>query len=83
MSDFDRDPEALAWARAKIQREVNKLRGWEKTAAERGDDEQSMRWRRMANLLQREFLGTGNCVIAAFDERLPEYKAMLDRAVKP
>ncbi|GAA2347340.1 hypothetical protein [Dactylosporangium salmoneum] len=82
MTDYDRDPEAIAWARAKVQREVDKLRGWERTAAERGNAEQSMQWRKMANLLQMRFLGTGNCVIAAFDERLPEYKAIRDRAVK-
>ena len=82
-AEFDRNPETIAWARAKIQRELDKLRGWEKTAVERGNEAQSAQWRKMANLLQMRFLGTGNCVIAAFDERLPEYKAMLDRAVKP
>lgn len=79
-AEFDRNPEAIAWARAKIQREVAKMADWERRATEDGKTDPIL-WRKIRNFLQREFLGTGNCVIAAFDERLPEYKAMLDRAV--
>jgi hypothetical protein len=78
---LDRDPVALAWARAKIQRHVDKLRGWEAQAAENGNAEQSRLWRNVANHLDRTFIGGSGCVIASFDERLPQVKAMRGSAV--
>lgn len=80
MTDYDRDPDALAWARTKIQREVDRLRDWERTAKDRGDGERAMQWRKMANLLNMRFIGGTGCVIAAFDERKPAYARMLDNA---
>jgi hypothetical protein len=29
MIDYDRDPEALAWARAKVQRRIDKAQGFQ------------------------------------------------------
>ena len=81
MNDFDRDPEALAWARASIQHHIDKLARWEEQAAEQGKTEQAEHWRRVRTYLQRSFIGGQGCVIAAFDERLPAHRELLDRAV--
>lgn len=78
MTDFDRDPEALAWARAKIQRHIDQCAQFEQQGAERGDPELALRWRRTKNYMRMKFIGGRGCVIASFDERLPEMKALLD-----
>ncbi|GAB2696388.1 hypothetical protein [Kitasatospora kifunensis] len=78
---FDRDPEALAWARASIQHHIDKLARWEQQATENGNQEQAMQARWVKNYLDRSFIGGRGCVIAAFDERLPARRDMLDRAV--
>jgi hypothetical protein len=70
--DYDRDPAALAWARAKIQREIDRMVDFERQATERGTSDPK-RWRMFGNLLRRQFIGGQGCVIAAFDERLPQY----------
>ena len=80
MPDFDRDPEALAWARAKLQHHIDKLAGWEAQAAGQGKQEQTEHCRWMKTYLLRSFIGGHGCVIAAFDERLPAHLEMLDRA---
>lgn len=80
MADFDRDPEALAWARAKLQLHIDKLADWEQQAAGQDKAEQADHWRRVKHYLQRKFIGGQGCVIAAFDERLPAHLDMLDRA---
>ena len=73
LSRFDSDPDALAWARQKIQREIDRFADWERRATEKGNPDQAMQWRKMKNMLVRQFVGTGGCVIAGFDERLPAY----------
>lgn len=80
MPDFDRDPEALAWARTKLQHHIDKLARWEQQAGEQDKTEQAAHWRRVKHYLLRSFIGGRGCVIAAFDERLPEHLEMLDRA---
>jgi hypothetical protein len=77
---FDRDPEALAWARAKIQRRADLYAEWERKAKAEGDAEKMLHWRRLKNVLHRDFIGGEGCVITGFDARLPEYLAMLDGA---
>lgn len=72
MADFDRDPEALAWARRYVQRHIDKTRRFSEQATVRGDADQASQWRRLANYMQREFIGGEGCVIAAFDERRPQ-----------
>ncbi|MEV6504831.1 hypothetical protein AB0M61_01750 [Streptomyces sp. NPDC051642] len=81
MTDFDRDPEALAWVRAKIQRHVDWLASAERETAAKGDREGAVRWRFAKNVMVRKLLGGTGCVIASFDERLPEHLARVDRAV--
>ena len=72
---YDLDPQALAWARAKIQREIDKARNWQKQKESAGEDAST--WRRYANLLDMHFIGGEGCVIAAFDARRPEFAHML------
>jgi len=71
LARFDSDPDALAWARAYVQRRIIQFRQFEAKARDRGDEEMASRWRRHANLLQMDFIGGTGCVIAAFDERKP------------
>lgn len=68
---YDRDPEALAWARGHVERVIEKYRRFESEARDRGDAERASQWRKFANLLQMELVGGQGCVITAFDERLP------------
>jgi len=68
--DFARDPSALAWARAGVRRFIDKMRTFERQAAETGTTD-PVQWRKIANLAEREFIGGHGCVIATFDERRP------------
>lgn len=74
-SRFDFDPEALAWARAKIQREYERARDMERKSAE------PTLWRFLANALRRNLIGGTGCVIGAFDERLPQVLAAAEDEV--
>lgn len=80
---FDSDPAALAWARRKVQHDIDKLSEWQRTDAANGETERSQRWRRHVNHLKRTFIGGEGCVIAAFDERLPWVREQLATAVEP
>lgn len=68
---YDIDPHALAWARAKIQHQLDRLAKFEKRASQIGGTELaaglSMARRSTAELL----LGGHGCVVGAFDERRP------------
>jgi hypothetical protein len=78
---FDRDPEALAWARAKVQHALDRLANFEKQAAAEGSHDQATGLNLAQLSLRRTLIGGQGCVIGAFDERLPEHRALLDRAV--
>jgi len=74
-SKFDLDPEALAWARGKVENYIKKMRRFEEQASHATDREGSRRerqWLLFGNMLESEFIGGRGCVIAAFDERLPK-----------
>ena len=82
MHDFDLDPEALAWARQKVERVIDRyhrLSEQAQTGAERARTVEDVitemalaeKWRIRANLLRRDLIGGQGCVIAAFDERRP------------
>ena len=77
LSRFDRDPDAVAWARAKVVRLRDRYRGFEQTSAAAGKFEQSSMWRRLANMIDMQMVGGKGCSIAAFDERLPAMTALL------
>ena len=73
MSKFDDDPEALAWARERVQREIDRMVDFQRQATEK--DKDPSQWRMFENLLRRSFIGGTGCVIAAFDERRPAIRA--------
>lgn len=78
-SKYDRDPEALAWAREKVEGLVCKMKKFEQQALENGTTDPKQ-WRRIANILQMELIGGDGCVVARFDHRLPEFCALLDKS---
>jgi hypothetical protein len=80
LSRFDRDPDAVAWARAKVVRLRDRYRGFEQSSAAAGKSEQASMWRRMANAIDIQMVGGKGCSIAAFDERLPAMAALVDGA---
>ncbi len=71
-SKFDSDPEAIAWAREKILRAVGQAEQFEQHNRDTGSLEWAERWRITAKFMRQKLLGGKGCVIAAFDERLPE-----------
>ncbi|MGV9562164.1 hypothetical protein [Streptomyces sp. NPDC003480] len=72
---YDYDPDALAWARAKVRRSVDRA---ERAAADEtlGTDDRKQ-WRRVASYMRRELLTRDDAVHAAFDERLPAFLGAL------
>jgi hypothetical protein len=71
VTDFDRDPAALAWARTKVQEYLDRLGDFERQATEQGDPITRHGCEVARHLAERHFIGDGGCVIGAFDERLP------------
>lgn len=82
---FDLDPEALAWARSKVEIFIKKMRSFEEQAshADPISPERERQWRVFGNIVQMDFIGGEGCVIALFDERLPRLLPMLDPPVTP
>lgn len=80
MTDFDRDPEALAWARRKIQNVIDRADKFVADAKRVRNEQAERTWRVIGNHLRRSFIGGTGCVIAAFDERRPGHLALLDTA---
>lgn len=78
LSRFDSDPDAIAWARGKIQQYVERAEAFQKHNTDTGSPEWAERWRITAAYMRRTLLGGKGCVIAAFDERLPEWVERLD-----
>ena len=68
---FDSDPDALAWARARIAPTLRRLREFERAAADQGDELDAHRWRGLHNMLTIELCGGGGPIMAAFDPRIP------------
>lgn len=69
---YDTDPEALAWARDRVQGFIEKMRRFEEQAkhADPAAPERERQWRVFGNMLQDAFIGGSGCVVAAFDERM-------------
>ncbi|WP_328313125.1 hypothetical protein OG432_24600 [Streptomyces sp. NBC_00442] len=80
---FDNDPDALAWAREKIQHDIDRLSRFHREATAAGKPEQGEMWRRMANHMKRTFIGGEGCTIAYFDERRPAMARAVDHAIPP
>jgi hypothetical protein len=82
-SRYDTDPEALAWARTKVQDEIDRCRKFAESATAAGKPEQAEMWRRLANRMQRQFIGGEGCVMGYFDERLPVLAKAVDHSIPP
>ncbi|MGQ4343538.1 hypothetical protein [Streptomyces sp. SAS_275] len=83
MTDFDTDPAALAWARTKVQHEIDRAEKFIEQATQAGKPEAVQRWRFIANHLRNSFIGGDGCTIARFDERLPAFRKTVDGAIPP
>lgn len=71
--DYDLDPEAIEWARAKVQWAVDRARNFESKSTDNAEG-----WRRVANIIEMWLLGDGTgCVITPLDPRLPELKPII------
>jgi hypothetical protein len=78
-NQFDRDPEAIAWARTKVQSYIDQLVRWEEEAKEREAGAKATGIAVSRLLAERHFLGNNGCVIGAFDERRPAVAKAMDR----
>lgn len=80
LARYDRDPDALAWAREKVEAEIDRCARLEQQARSAGgvgSDRMAKTYRSIAVTLKLRFLGSG-CLIGAFDERRPELDQLLD-----
>ena len=80
MSDlarFDSDPEALAWARLKVQKAVSKAMRASRASRRAGDERRSAQWRFVGVFIDRELLTGDDKGLVAFDTRLPDYVARM------
>lgn len=77
LSRFDDDPDALAWARLKIQHAVDRATGFEAHCRETGNKSGEVNWRTVRQFMSQTLIGGRGCVIGAFDERLPEMRRLM------
>ena len=70
-SSFDRNPEALAWARSKVGVFLARLVSFEDQAAAEGDLTTVHACRVSRRIAELHFLGDGDRRVGVFDERLP------------
>lgn len=77
LSRFDTDPDALAWAREHIQRYIDRATGFEAHCRETGNPQGETNWRTVRQFMTQTLIGGKGCVIAAFDQRLPEITGRL------
>ena len=77
LSRFDDDPDALTWARAKIQHAIDRAAGFEAHCRETGNIRSEVNWRTVRQFMSQTLIGGRGCVIGAFDERLPEMRRLM------
>jgi hypothetical protein len=68
---YDTDPDALAWARNRVQQYLDRLADFEQQAKTKGDPITQNGCGVARLLAERHFLGDGGCTIGVFDERRP------------
>jgi hypothetical protein len=68
---YDTDPDALAWARTRVQHQLDRLAAFEARAAETGKTELAAGLSMARRSTQQLLLGGEGCVVGAFDERRP------------
>lgn len=67
---LDSNPEALAWARSKVQQYIERLAEFQSTAQAQGDLITAMACGNARLMAELHFLGDGTRTIGAFDARL-------------
>lgn len=77
---FDRDPEALAWAREKLTKQLDFVERMASHLADKGETEKAEGYRGAAWRVRSTLIGGEGCVVGGFDERLPEFLSLLDGA---
>lgn len=70
------DQAAVDWARQTVLRSVEKFRNFEKQSALKGEKERALSWRKIANAMEMDLIGSG-CVIGPFNERAVQIQAAL------
>lgn len=80
LSHFDADPESIAWARERIQKAIDRAERFHRHAAESDNPDAAEKWRFTAAFMRQSLLGGQTCVIALFDERLPEWVKALEES---
>jgi hypothetical protein len=71
-SPYDRDPQAIAWARAKVQAEIDHVERFAAELADVKDQQAAATWGAIARYMRRTLLGNPESpVMGRFDERLP------------
>ena len=73
LEPYDYDPDAIAWARARVQKLVDRYREFERQPG----NTDPRQWRKFANLLEMELIGGSGCVIRPFDPRAAEMHKLL------
>lgn len=68
MSRYDSDPDALAWARERVQHYIDRCETWAAAGGPHAEESE-----KFAALMHMWFIGSGDgCVLTAFDARRPE-----------
>lgn len=80
MSDYSRDPEALAWAREKVAKQIDFIGEMADHLTEKGEADRADGYRQAAERMRSMLIGGSGCVVGAFDERLPEALRLIDQA---
>lgn len=71
ISRFDNDPEALAWARGKVQEYLDRLAEFEAQAEKNRNAVMAYSCGVASETTRKHFLGDGERIVGVFDERLP------------
>lgn len=71
MSRYDTDPDALNWARTRVQHQIDRLAALEERATETGKTELAAGLSMARRSTEQLLLGGEGCVVGAFDERRP------------
>lgn len=87
-SAYDVDPDALAWARARVEARIARLETWEREAWRNQSRQRAMRLRWAAGFLREQLLDAGqhDQVLAVFDARhapTPEPDEVVGVALSP
>jgi hypothetical protein len=71
ISRYDTDPDALAWARTRVQHQIDRLAAFEARAAETGKANLAHGLSMARRSTEQLLLGGEGCVVGAFDARRP------------